>query len=141
MNLTEIEEILVGVTEGPWAWESVAEKSNEFAVGIAVDKDGNAISGEIPQGFDEENNCFMDELIIRKSEIGFNEEGNANFADAAFIAASRTLIPELVKELRNAQNIISNIYDEIMRLEFFAMDIATAERIKEIKGFLERVKS
>jgi hypothetical protein len=103
MNLREIEKLCEAATEGPWAWESVAEQSNEFVVGLACDKNGKAIEGEIPHGIDDDSGDFIDDEIIRRCEIGNNEGGQANFADAEFIAQSRTLIPDLIAKLREAR--------------------------------------
>lgn len=37
-KLEAIQARVEAATPGPWAWESVGEKSNDFIVGIACDK-------------------------------------------------------------------------------------------------------
>lgn len=130
INLHEVEQRCERATEGPWAWESTAEKSNEFVVGLAIDKDNKPICGEIPHGFDEENDCYMDEEIIRRSEIGANEAGQANFADADFIAHARTDLPEAIRLLREAREIIDC-------LSLFVPDM---KNLSKVKAWLAEVK-
>jgi hypothetical protein len=77
-------------TPGPWAWEWVAEKSNEWAVGQAWREDGTPISGQIQEGE------WIEDVIIERRLIGMNESGHANAADAQLIAAA----PEMYEVLR-----------------------------------------
>ena len=92
-------------TPGPWAWESVAEKSNEFAVGLAWNPATNSlIEGRIPDGYDEKRDLWVEDAIIRRTEIGANEGGQANFADADFIAHARTDIPLLLSRIETLRD-------------------------------------
>lgn len=74
-------------TPGPWCWEFTGEKSNDWAVGVAVGPDDKPIAGQLTTTDDEayagESGAFMDEAVIRHTFIG---EGD-NVADAAYLAA------------------------------------------------------
>jgi hypothetical protein len=87
--IDELRRLLGEATKGPWAWESVGEKSSEFAIGIAYDKNNKPLSGEIPSGYDEENDAFFDTEILRSLCVGINETGSANYSDARLICALR----------------------------------------------------
>lgn len=63
-------ELLVGVTEGPWAW----------------DLDFQCLGGANPE----------EAFIV-------NDASSVNETDGAFIAASRTLVPELLEALEAAE--------------------------------------
>ena len=76
-------------TPGPWAWEWIAEKSNEWAVGQAWREDGTPISGQIVEGE------WLEDTIIERRLIGMNESGHANAADAHLIAAAPDLLAAL----------------------------------------------
>lgn len=80
-------------TVGPWAWESVAEKSNDWVVGTAWDAQGKPISGRIVDGE------WIEDTVIRKMPIGENESDGARIADAEFIAHARKDIPALLAEV------------------------------------------
>ena len=92
-------------TEGPWAWESVAEKSNDWVVGIACAESGAAILGHI----DPPDDCAMVDTIIRHQEIGANESAAASLSDADFIAHARTDIPALVAALEASEAEVSRL--------------------------------
>jgi hypothetical protein len=77
-------------TQGPWAWEWIAEKSNEWAVGQAFREDGTPISGQIQKGE------WIEDVVIERRLIGMNESGHANAADAHLIAAA----PEMYEALQ-----------------------------------------
>lgn len=99
--LAEVEAYCSKATPGPWCWESVAEKANEFVVGIACDKNGKFFEGCINgKDYDEESDAWVEDAIIRRTEIGANEDGQANFADAELLARARTDLPRLVALLR-----------------------------------------
>ena len=85
----EAARLLQDITPGPWAWEWIAEKLNEWAVGQAFDKDGKPIEGRLPEGE------WLEDTIIERRLVGMNETGHARAADAEFIAAA----PRLVKVL------------------------------------------
>ena len=106
-RLAEIRARAQQATKGPWAWESIAEKSNEFAVGTAFDANGKQLEGRLPEGE------WVEDSIIRRDCIGMNESGHASFADAEFIARARTDIPWLCDQLA-----------------------AALERIRELEGML-----
>lgn len=89
----EAEALLEKITPGPWAWEWIAEKSNEWAVGQAFDGNGNPIEGQVPEGE------WVEETVIeRRTLVGMNESGHANAADAEFIAAAPRLVRALLAE-------------------------------------------
>jgi len=100
--IREIRERVRKATAGPWAWESIAEKSNEFAVGTAFNADGQPLSGRLPEG-----DWVEDAVIERRGLIGMNESGHANFADADFIAHARTDIPFLLAQLETTASALS----------------------------------
>lgn len=94
----ELREAMAQATPGPWAWESIAEKSNEFAVGQAWDADGTPIDGKVPAGE------WVEESIIRGSLVGMNESGHARFSDARYIAlCSPANLARLLTALQQAQ--------------------------------------
>lgn len=88
--IAEIKQLLEGITPGPWAWEWIAEKSNEWAVGQAWREDGTPIDGQISDGE------WLEDTIIDRRLVGMNESGHANAADAKFIAASPRLVAALL---------------------------------------------
>ena len=104
--LQEITELLAKITPGPWAWEWIAEKSNEWAVGQAWREDGTPIEGRLPEGE------WLEDTIIERRLIGMNESGHANAADAEAIAA----LPRL---LRHAHAEIEGLQREKARLTDF----------------------
>mgnify|MGYP005819518725 CR=1 FL=1 len=82
-------------TEGPWAWESVGEKSNYWCLGT-VDP---PISGRVAERFDGETQAFVRDFEI----VDFVcEASDGKFADADFIAHARTDIPLLCEALEQA---------------------------------------
>lgn len=94
-QLKEWEALARGATGGPWAWEQVGEKSNGFVVGGACDEDGTPIEGLI-----EDPEDFVVDEVIRRDFVGEKEGATVNYGDAAFIAASRTAVVELIAEVR-----------------------------------------
>lgn len=88
--IQEAERLLTDITPGPWAWESIAEKSNEWVVGQAFDAAGKPLDGRLPEGE------WIEDTVIERRLVGMNESGHANFADAAFIAAAPRLVRQLV---------------------------------------------
>jgi hypothetical protein len=98
----ELREAMAQATPGPWAWESIAEKSNEFAIGQAWLEDGTPIDGQVPAGE------WVEESIIRGNCVGMNESGHARFADAAYIAlCSPANMATLLDALEEAQKDIA----------------------------------
>lgn len=93
LDLDPIKARARAATDGPWAWEWIAEKSNEWAVGQAFDANGHALAGRI------EDHDDMVETIIERRLVGMNESGHASAADAEFIAHARTDIPALLAEI------------------------------------------
>jgi hypothetical protein len=81
-------------TEGPWAWEWIAEKSNEWAVGEAWDNKGAKLAGRTDR---------LEETIIERRLVGLNESGHAVAADADFIAHARQDVPDLLAALAQAE--------------------------------------
>lgn len=93
-RVREIQARAEKATPGPWAWESIAEKSNEFAVGTAFAESGKQLAGRLPEG-----EWVEDAVIERRALVGMNESGHASFADADFIAHAREDVPWLLKQL------------------------------------------
>ena len=103
-KIAELRALCEKATPGPWCWESVAEKSNEFVVGLACNKNGEMLSGCINGvDYDEQTCAYIEDSVIRSSVVGANEDGNANFSDAALIAAARTALPDLLSDLEEAR--------------------------------------
>lgn len=95
--LEEAERLLGGITPTPWAWESIAEKSNEFAVGQAFREDGTPIEGRIAPWMQKDGH-YIEDVVIR-AVVGMNESGHANFKDAEFIAAAPRIVRNLLAAL------------------------------------------
>lgn len=114
--LAEAERLLDGITPTPWAWESIAEKSNEFAVGQAFREDGTPLEGRIAPWMQKDGH-YVEDVVIR-AVVGMNESGHANFKDAEFIAAAprivRTLLAALTSQTqaRKAERLIADILEE-----------------------------
>jgi hypothetical protein len=91
-------------TKGPWAWESVAEQSNEYAVGTAWDTaTDQPISGLIVRTDDPETDNWLEDMVLVRDSMGL---GEGNMADAAFIAHAREDVPYLLSLVaRQAQEI------------------------------------
>lgn len=88
-------------TPGPWAWESVAEQSNEYAVGTAWDVETNKpISGQIVRTDDPETDNWLEDRVLVRDSMGL---GEGRLADGAFIAHARQDIPDLLAALKDAQ--------------------------------------
>jgi hypothetical protein len=102
-TVPEAERLLKQITPGPWAWEWIAEKSNEWAVGQAFDADGKAIEGRLPNGE------WLEDRIIERRLVGMNESGHARAADAEFIAASPRLVRDFLAMLRSSQEEIARL--------------------------------
>lgn len=114
MTLTDeqIEEIKAraeAATPGPWAYESVSEKSNDYCIGTVcpVDKDGDPgdpIMGNVrhhPHYFNAETGDFGEwycEMVCSIDECEHGGDGSLH-ADARFIAHARTDIPLLISAL------------------------------------------
>lgn len=96
--LEAIQGRLAKITPGPWAWESIAEKSNEFAVGTAYNEAGEQLTGLLPEG-----EWLDDKVIERRVCVGMNESGHANFADADFIANAPADIATLLAAVETIQ--------------------------------------
>ena len=101
-------------TPGPWAWEWVAEKSNEWAVGQAFDAAGRPVEVAVDDG--------VEDTIIERRLVGMNESGHANAADADFIAHARRDLPDALAE-------IARLTAQVETLQ--------AERDKWLKAFNE----
>ena len=96
-------EIIEKATPGPWAWEQYGEKSNNFHVGIAVDKHDQPVYGQTEtMPYDEDKDLFVEEIIWHDS-IGDSQETNCNYDDAAFICAARTRWPAALEEIERLQ--------------------------------------
>lgn len=89
------------MTPGPWSWESIAEKSNEFAVGTAFDADGQQLAGQLPP-----DQHIEDAVIERRNLVGMNESGHASFADAAGIVALVNAAPALIQMARTCNDVL-----------------------------------
>jgi hypothetical protein len=93
LRLSQIRERCEKATQGPWAWESTGEKSNEWALGVVLDANNQPISGH-NEAAGESDDTVVDEAIV--------DNGVGPFADADFIAHAREDVPyllDLVSEL------------------------------------------
>lgn len=124
-RLAEMGERVDKATMGPWSWESVGEKVNEYVVGIAFDEDENQLSGRLPSGYDERKRVWLDEEIIRKYEIGSKEAATLNYSDADFLAHSRTDIPDLLEHVKGLE-------EEIQSMKALTL---TIDQIKDLAEF------
>lgn len=92
-RLAEIQARCKAATPGPWAWECVGEKSNEWCLGIVCDDDGNPLSGMIEKG-----QGVVVESIVTEAD-GFN--------NADFIAHARQDIPDLLAYIAELQDALA----------------------------------
>lgn len=108
-QLAEIRARAEAATPGPWAYESVSEKSNDYCIGIVcpVDKDGNPgdpIMGNVrhhPHYFNAETGNFGEwyyEMVCSIDEDEHNGDGSLH-DDAHFIAHARDDIPALLSTI------------------------------------------
>lgn len=138
----EAERLLKDITPGPWAWEAIAEKSNEWAVGQAWDESGQPIEGEIVG-----SNQWVEDAVIERRLVGMNESGHANFADARFIAAAPRLVRQLLDALKLCERELtvirdaarSSLSDGVVRAVASGLDEPIAEDIEWAAGELSRV--
>lgn len=113
VDLAALRAVLEKMTPGPWAWESIAEKSNEFAVGQAWNLElQQPIAGRVPSGEIE------DTIIERREVVGTNESGHARFADAAGICALRNAADALLTELEQLRDIKEQSNHFVAELRF-----------------------
>lgn len=84
-QLKEIQHRVDAATEGPWAYEAVSEKSNDWCLGIVIGDDDKPLSGKVEHG-----EGVVDYAIVREA-VGLH--------DAAFIAHAREDIPFLLEEI------------------------------------------
>jgi len=92
-GVREIAERLSRATPGPWAWEAVGEKSNDWIVGYACTDNDEPLSGHLC----EED--FVVDAVIRGPEIGSYEGATANYGDPDFIAHAPEDISNLLATL------------------------------------------
>jgi hypothetical protein len=114
-------------TPEPWAWESIAEKSNEFAVGQAFRENAAgeyvAVSGRIDE--------VDDTIIERRRMVGMNESGHASFADAELIVWLRNNCKRLLAALDEAeerQAYFGRLAEEQHQRDVDALAALTVER-------------
>jgi hypothetical protein len=93
----------------PWAWEWIAEKSNEWAVGQAWHEDGTPIAGRIPDG------AWIEDTVIERRLVGMNESGHASAADAEFIVRACNAHDELLAALKKLSVEVSGLLGTIER--------------------------
>lgn len=137
------EQLLKGTTPAPWAWEPIADKSNEWAVGQAFDANGRPIDGRIPDGE------WVDETVIeRRNVVGLNESGHANYADAEFIAAAPQLVRDLLAQVQRLEEERDKAKAALVASERFrAADAASAigdqavtfKRLTDLRSRLLRI--
>src|SRR3990167_2386108 len=110
--VTEAERLLTAITPAPWAWEWIAEKSNEWAVGQAFDAKGEPVEGQIVDDPDA-----LTDAVIERRMVGMNESGHACAADAEFIAASPRLVRDLLAALRLRAQRLDELEAEVTDLQ------------------------
>lgn len=88
-RLREIQERCNKATEGPWAYEAVSDKSNEWCLGVVVGNDDKPLSGRVEQG-----QGIIDHAIVREA---------MGLEDAAFIAHAREDIPYLLQRVAECE--------------------------------------
>jgi hypothetical protein len=94
-RLNELAALCEAATAGPWAWAQTAEKGYGASVGGDVYSQDDAecehrLSGDLS---DSESNFFVGEHVA-------DCNGQPAAGNAAFIAATRTALPELIAEVR-----------------------------------------
>jgi hypothetical protein len=125
-------------TPAPWAWESIAEKSNEFAVGQAFDANGQPIAGRI----EPDPDTIMDDTVIeRRGLVGMNESGHANFVDAELICELRNALPLLLDAsaalLQRAEQAEKRVQNLLFDLNLIGAQLGISKR-EEIEGAVNR---
>jgi hypothetical protein len=117
-------------TEGPWAWEMVGEKDNDWAIGHVIDEDDQPISGQLETG--------QGVVVDAVCENGIDSSP----ADAAFIAHARTDVPALVAELRVARTFRDDVHSALQPGRWRGYDgpdgVSKDEVIADIVAALER---
>jgi len=90
MNLTELQKIIAGATDGPW---NAAKRSSVVGIPVIAGGTGRGICNAhmIPQGIYD---------IKVPGDHAFNAESETN---AAFIAASRTALPAALRVIALAK--------------------------------------
>lgn len=73
-QMVELRAAAEKATPGPWAWESVGEKSNEWCLGVVVGADDEPLSGRVSL---DDPDVVADEEVCR---------GEGSFENAEFIA-------------------------------------------------------
>ena len=112
-RLEAIQQRVRAATDGPWAYESVSEKANDYRVGLVcpADEDGDVgeqISGNVkdhPHYFTNDTGKFGEwycEEIAAIDEASHTSDGSPS-ADASFIAHAREDIPYLLALLTRQQ--------------------------------------
>ncbi len=105
-QIAELRALDEKASPGPWAYEGVSEKANDYRVGIVCPVDakgdvGPAIAGNVrhhPHFFNAETNEFGDwycEEIAMLDEVAHTSEGGTG-SDAALIVALRNSLPQLL---------------------------------------------
>jgi hypothetical protein len=93
-EIAEIEARAKMATPGPWAWESVGEKSNAWCIGFTDPPH----SGQIVEVYDEKARAFCPKPEV--VEFVAQSGDPAGFSDADFIAHAREDIPNLIATIR-----------------------------------------
>ena len=132
-RLAKIRERAEKATPGPWAYESVAEKHNDYRVGIVCPVSssgdvGTAISGNVKTHSHYWNGHDFGEWyceeIASLDEVTHSSDGSCS-ADAAFVAHAREDIPFLLDHIAELE-VEPSPYGRIASLE------AEIERLQEV---------
>ncbi len=104
LDIYAIEQRLKNSTPGPWAYENVGEKSNEWVLGLAWSEEGEClVLGSLPPG-----DAGLSEIIAQRREPLCEGAGNA---DAEFIAHAPTDIAALIQRVRHLEECLDDCED------------------------------
>lgn len=105
MDRQELRRLAEKATPGPWAYDFVGEKSNDWCVGQAVDQNDKLIEGEVPDSKD-----FV--VIEHVAEMT-----DGNLSDARYIAAANpNTVIALLDETDSLSSQVQSLNLEVERL-------------------------
>jgi hypothetical protein len=113
----ELESLAERATPGPWGWEAHGEKSNDWTVGVALDKNDQPLSGEIREpDFIVETVGYSEPWVLRKKLI-IEHENAPGYSDAAFIAAaSPDVVLALIRRAQEAEARANKLAQHLMEV-------------------------